>query len=115
MLDINMFEDEVKKEIGKCIGLLCFGFYCFLFILEIIWFIVDDEKCVWKFFEYFGIDVVFYFIVVFIKKDIFDLEGMLFEIFIVEIVLESFKKILNECNDCYIVFNNKDDDFNCNN
>lgn len=82
MLDINMFEDELKKEIGKCIVLFCFGFYCFLFVLDIGWFIVEDEKCILKFFEYFGDDVVFYFIVVFIKKDKFDLKDMLFEIYI---------------------------------
>lgn len=115
MLDTNMSEDEVKKEIGKCIGLSCPGPHCFLLILEITRFTADDEKCVRKFLEYFGIDAVPYFIVVFTKKDTLDLEGMSFETFIKETAPESLKKILNECNNRYIAFNNKDDDSNCNN
>lgn len=115
MFDTNMSEDELKKEIGKCIGLSCPGPHCFLLILEITRFTENDEKCVRKFLEYFGIDAVPYFIVVFTKKDTLDLEGMSFETFIVETAPESLKKILNKCNNRYIAFNNKDDDSNCNN
>lgn len=114
MLDTNMSEDELKKEIGKCIALSCPGPHCFLLVLDIGRFTVEDEKCILKFFEYFGDDAVSYFIVVFTKKDKLDSKGMPFETYI-QTAPKNLKEILNKCKNRYIAFDNSNQKSNCNN
>lgn len=115
MLDTNMSEDELKKEIGKCIGLSCPGPHCFLLVLDIDRFTVEDEKCILKFLEYFGDDAVPYFIVVFTKRDKLDSEDMSFETYIEKTSPKNLQEVLNKCNNRYIAFNNKHPNSNCNN
>lgn len=98
----------VLREIVDCVWVLVFGFYCFLLVMEIIWFIEEEEKSIEIFFIIFGEDVIKYFIVLFISKDKFDDDGIILKDYL-ENVLVNLKKILVKCNNWCIVFNNKVD------
>lgn len=79
IFDISILNKIVMKEIGKCIGIISFGFYCFLFVIVVNWFMVEEENSVYKFVEFFGNDVFKYFIVFFMGKDNFDYDDIFFE------------------------------------
>lgn len=108
ILDINFIEDVLKFELIRCIGLLLFGLYCFLFVLDSVRFMDVEKKFVEYFVENYGNKFYDYLVVVFIRKDDFDCENMIIEIYLDE-VKELLKEIFKKCNYCYIVFNNMDD------
>lgn len=79
LFDIGSFNDDVLKEVFKCIVLILFGLYCFFLVLFFLWFIDEDEKIIDYFGDFFGNDVYCYIIIVFMGKDKLDCEKMLFE------------------------------------
>lgn len=56
-----------------------FGFYCFLLVMGLSWFIKEDEESINYFVNYFGENVFWYFVVFFIRKDDFEYEGLILE------------------------------------
>lgn len=72
LFDIDVVNEDMQKEIVKCIGLLVFGFYCFLIVLKIDCFINEEKKSVNIFFDIFGKNVMDYIIILFINIEKFE-------------------------------------------
>lgn len=85
--------------------MILFGFYCFLFVLGNIWFIKEEEESVNYFGNFFGEGVFCYFVIVFIRKDDFEYDVIIFEEYF-DRVLENLKIIIRKCNNCCIFINN---------
>lgn len=70
------------REVVESVWMIVFGFYCFLLVMEIIWFMREEEESIEIFFKIFGENVIRYFIVLFINKDKFDDEGIILDVYL---------------------------------
>nr|XP_034320805.1 GTPase IMAP family member 7-like [Crassostrea gigas] len=105
LFDTSSSNDDVLKEVLKCIVLTSPGPHCFLLVLSLPRFTDEDEKTIDHFGDFFGNDVYRYSIIVFTGKDKLDREKMSFEQYL-ETVPERLKTIIRKCNNRFIAFNN---------
>lgn len=64
------------EEIFKCIKCFFFGLYCVFFVVGIFWFMKEEIDIIDYFVRYFGKDIFCYFIIVFIRRDDFEYDGI---------------------------------------
>uniref|UniRef100_A0A8C9RA69 AIG1-type G domain-containing protein n=1 Tax=Scleropages formosus TaxID=113540 RepID=A0A8C9RA69_SCLFO len=98
-------EEEVLKEIGKCISLSAPGPHVFLLVLELGRFTEEEKKTVERIKEIFGEKAEEYIIVLFTHGD--KLHGKPIEEFISD-GDDDLKIFVDECGGRYHVFNNHD-------
>lgn len=67
-----MINDDIIIEILKCVGISFLGLYVILLVIGIGCFIKEEKEIVELFQRVFGLSMVKYFIVVFMRKDDFD-------------------------------------------
>ncbi|XP_052678631.1 GTPase IMAP family member 7-like [Crassostrea angulata] len=106
IFDTNLPNDVVQREIVKCIGITSPGPHCFLLVLGLSRFTQEEEESIDHFVNYFGRNVFRYFIVLFTRKDDLDHHGKTLDDHI-RTVPTSLKKILGQCDDRCIAFNNR--------
>lgn len=82
------------------------GPHCFLLVLGLTRFTQEEEESIDHFVNYFGRHVFRYFIVLFTRKDDLDHHGKTLDDHI-RTVPTSLKKILGQCDDRCIAFNNR--------
>lgn len=105
LFDTGISNDEMKKEIVKCIGLTAPGPHAFLLVLAVGRFTQEEQDTVTAFSEIFGEGMYDRLIVLFTRKDDLDrmettLEGY------VEEATEPLRKILKKCSHRYLAFDN---------
>lgn len=105
LFDTGSSNDDVLKEVLKCIVLTSPGPHCFLLVLSLPRFTDEDEKTIDHFGDFFGNDVYRYIIIVFTGKDKLDREKMSFEKYL-DTVPERLKTIFKKCNNRCIAVNN---------
>lgn len=105
MFDTNMSAETLKNEIVKCVLMSSPGPHCFLLILQIGRFTVEEEKTVDMFVSYFGKNIFKYLIIVFTGRDLLDNKNMSLEDFL-EKIPDSLRNIIDKCNNRCIAFNN---------
>lgn len=52
--------------------MIFFGLYVFIFVLNVLWFILEEQNLVNYFVKYFGYNIFKFIIILFICKDDFD-------------------------------------------
>lgn len=107
MFDTSLSKEALAIEIKKCIGLSSPGPHCFLLVMQISRFTKEEEKSINNFVQFFGNNIFRHFIIVFTKKDDLDHEGITISDHIKE-APDNLRRIINNCNDRYIAFNNRD-------
>lgn len=105
MFDTGSTNMKILKQVFKCIGLSSPGPHCFLLVLSLSRFTIEDRQIIKHFVDFFGNDVYRYFIIVFTGKDKLDHEGITLEQY-VEAVPEELKTIIRKCGKRCIAFNN---------
>lgn len=106
LFDTKMTNEEVTKEIVKCIGMTSPGPHAILLTVNIGRFTNEEQDTVKHFVDHFGDDMYKYLFVVFTRAD--DLENEHTEIeSYVKTGPPELKDILQRCNNRYIAFNNR--------
>lgn len=106
--DTGMSNEEVQREICKCIFLTSPGPHCILLVLGLNRFTKEEKETIDHFIKYFGNNIFRYFIIVFTRKDDLDREEKTIEYFI-ERSPEYLKEIIRKFSNRYIAFNNRAD------
>ncbi|KAK3101190.1 hypothetical protein FSP39_001628 [Pinctada imbricata] len=101
-----MANQEVQREIVKCIGMTSPGPHAFVLVLNLSRFTQEEEDSVNHFTSYFGDDVYDYMIVLFTRKDDLDYEGLTLDDHVRK-VPKPLKDILRRCGGRKIAFNNR--------
>lgn len=106
IFDNNLSSDEVNEEIIKCVFMSSPGPHCFLLVLGLDRFTKEDKETIDAFWNLFGNDAFRYFIVVFPKKDVLDLDGKTLEQHL-STAHNDLRLTLQKCNNRCIAFNNR--------
>ncbi|CAC5397756.1 GTPase IMAP family member 4 [Mytilus coruscus] len=106
LYDTGMTNEQVTKEIVKCIGMTAPGPHAILLTVNVGRFTKEEQDTVKHFVDHFGIGMYNYLMVVFTRAD--DLEDENVDIReYVKHCPQSLKAILNLCDQRYIPLNNK--------
>ncbi|XP_069138954.1 uncharacterized protein [Argopecten irradians] len=105
LFDTGISNDEMKKEIVKCIGLTAPGPHAFLLVLAIGRFTQEEQDTVTAFAEIFGEGMYDRLIVLFTRKDDLDRMETTLEAYVEE-ATEPLREILKKCSNRYIAFDN---------
>ncbi|KPP56186.1 hypothetical protein Z043_126241, partial [Scleropages formosus] len=104
LFDTEKPNEEIQKEIVKCIQVSCPGPHAFLLVMQLNRFTDEERKCVEALQEIFGEESRKYMIILFTRGD--DLEGQSIHDF-VQRAHPALKEVINKCGGRYHVFNNR--------
>lgn len=104
--DTNTPNETVQREIVKCIGMTSPGPHCFLLVMGLSRFTLEDEESINHFVNYFGEDVFRYFVVLFTRKDDLEYEGLTLDDHL-KTIPKNLKTIIDKCGGRCIAFNNR--------
>lgn len=106
IFDTKESNDDIQKEIAKCISLSSPGPHAFVLVLNIARYTEEEEKSVQHFVNYFGEKIFKYFIILFTRKDDLDEEGKCLNDHI-KSVPANLKIFIEKCGSRVIAFNNR--------
>ncbi len=106
LYDTNLSNEEVIKEITKCITLAAPGPHVFLLVLSIGRFTAEERSIIRLIQEHFGKGVLRYMMVLFTRAD--DLEDKTIEEYIHE--TPELNEVIKACEGRYHAFNNREKD-----
>lgn len=106
IFDTTISNENIQKEISKCIKISSPGPHAFILILSFGRYTEEQDKAVQHFVNYFGENIFQYCIVLFTKKDDLDEEGKHLCDFI-KTVPPTLQTIIEKCGDRVIAFNNR--------
>ena len=106
IFDTMESNEEIQKEIGKCIGLTSPGPHAFILVLNVDGrFTEEDKRTVKHFKKQFGPDLYKYLIVLFTRKDSLDKKGQNLEDFIKKSP-KKLKSLIEKCGERVFAIDN---------
>ncbi|XP_052680688.1 GTPase IMAP family member 7-like [Crassostrea angulata] len=106
IFDTEVSNENIQKEIMKCIGITSPGPHAFIIVLTLGRFTKEEKDTVDHFVKYFGEDVYQYFIVLFTRKDDLDELNISLKDHLAR-VPEPLRLFIEKCGGRVIAFNNK--------
>lgn len=106
IFDTEVSNENIQKEIMKCIGITSPGPHAFIIVLTLGRFTKEEKDTVDHFVKYFGEDVYQYFIVLFTRKDDLDELNISLKDYLAR-VPELLRLFIEKCGGRVIAFNNK--------
>lgn len=106
LFDTGMTNEQVTKEIVKCIGMTAPGPHAILLTVNIGRFTKEEQDTVKHFVDHFGVGMYNYLMVVFTRADDLENENVAIDAY-VRGGPQPLKAILHLCNNRYIPFNNR--------
>ncbi|XP_065133773.1 uncharacterized protein [Paramisgurnus dabryanus] len=104
LFDTKTKKEQVLKEITKCVSLSSPGPHAFIIVLSLGRLTQEDSENQMK--KVFGPKVTQFSIVLFTRGD--DLKGKSIEDYVRESKSEELKKLIRDCGDRYLAFNNRE-------
>lgn len=104
--DTKTSNEDVQKEILKCVGLTSPGPHAFILVLSPSRYTKEEVESVEHFVRYFGERIYKYLIVLFTKKDDLDYEGKQLSDHIIS-APDKLKLLIRNCGGRVIAFNNR--------
>ncbi|XP_048883086.1 GTPase IMAP family member 7-like [Brienomyrus brachyistius] len=104
LFDTEQPNNEIQKEIVKCIQVSCPGPHAFLLVMQLNRFTNEERVCVEALQEIFGEEANKFMIVLFTRGD--DLQNQSIHEFVRD-ANSHLKEVIRKCGDRYCVFNNK--------
>lgn len=106
LFDTGMTNEQVTKEIVKCIGMTAPGPHAILLTVNIGRFTKEEQDTVKHFVDHFGVGMYNYLMVVFTRADDLENENVAIDAYI-RGGPQPLKAILHLCNNRYVPFNNR--------
>ncbi|XP_046357432.1 GTPase IMAP family member 4-like isoform X1 [Haliotis rufescens] len=106
LFDTGLSNEEITKEIVKCIAMTAPGPHAFVLVLRIDRFTQEEQDTVEHYRKVFGDDFLRYLVVLFTRKDDLNAENKSIEDYI-QHSPERLRRLLESCNDRYVAFNNR--------
>lgn len=104
--DTKTSNEDIQKEILKCVGLTSPGPHAFILVLSPTRYTKEEDESVEHFVRYFGERIYKYLIVLFTKKDDLDYEGRKLSDHI-ESAPDKLKMLIRKCGGRVLAFNNR--------
>uniref|UniRef100_A0A3B3SY07 AIG1-type G domain-containing protein n=1 Tax=Paramormyrops kingsleyae TaxID=1676925 RepID=A0A3B3SY07_9TELE len=104
LFDTEQPNNEIQKEIVKCIQVSCPGPHAFLLVMQLNRFTNEEKRCVEALQEIFGEEANKFMIILFTRGD--DLQNQTIHEFIRH-ANPHLKEVIKKCGGRYYVFNNK--------
>lgn len=106
IFDTTISNENIQKEILKCISISSPGPHAFILVLSFGRYTEEQDKAVQHFVDYFGESIFQYSIVLFTRKDDLDEERKLLYDYI-KTVPQTLQTIIKKCERRVIAFNNR--------
>lgn len=104
--DTTQKNEDIQKEIAKCVGMSSPGPHAFILVLNPTRFTEEEQRSAELFVEHFGEEIYKYFIILFTKKDELDYcKKSLRDL--IKTCPASLRKFIEKCDNRYIAFNNR--------
>lgn len=104
--DPTASNEDVQKEIMKCIALSSPGPHAFILVVNPTRYTNEEHQSIEHFIEYFGEDIFNYLIVLYTRKDDLDYEGKRISYY-VKTATDKLRLFINKCGGRLITFNNR--------
>lgn len=106
IFDTKETNENIQREISKCISISSPGPHAFILVVGIARFTMEDQHSLQHFVDCFGENIFKYLIVLFTRKDDLDHEERSLEDHIKN-VPQNLKSFIEKCGKRYIAFNNR--------
>lgn len=106
VFDTMNTNDNIQREILKCIGISSPGPHAFILVVGIGRFTMEEQKTIEYYVKYFGENIFKYLIVLFTRKDFLDNADISFEDHI-QNAPRNFQVFIEKCGNRVIAFNNR--------
>lgn len=104
--DTTQKNEDIQKEISKCVGMTTPGPHAFILVLNPSRFTDEEQRSAELFVEHFGEEIYKYFIILFTKKDELDYFKKSLRDHI-KTCPAALRKFIERCDNRYIAFNNR--------
>lgn len=104
--DTTQKNEDIQKEISKCVGMTAPGPHAFILVLNPSRFTDEEQRSAELFVEHFGEEIYKYFIILFTKKDELDYFKKSLPDHI-KTCPAALRKFIERCDNRYIAFNNR--------
>lgn len=104
--DTTQNNEDIQKEIAKCVGMTAPGPHAFILVLNPSRFTDEEQRSAELFVEHFGEEIYKYFIILFTKKDELDYAKKTLRDHI-KTCPAALREFIEKCDNRYIAFNNR--------